>query len=74
MDAGGLFLAKILGFAGAVILYHYTTKETYYYFRNAGWRMRQIIALASIIDIVFYILLLLMFNLTTHAIAYFESR
>jgi len=73
INAGNLFLAKLLGFAGAVMLHQYTAKETYYYFRNAGCRMRRIIALAFMVDFLLLIIFFLLIALTTHAATYFKG-
>jgi hypothetical protein len=73
IHAGGLFLAKILGFAGAIALHQYTAKETYYYFRNAGCRMRRIIAFSFAVDVFVFIILSLTVNLVIHAAGYFKG-
>jgi len=65
VDAGGLFLAKILAFPGAVMLHRYIAKENYYYFRNAGCRMRQIITITFVADIFACIILFSLINLVT---------
>jgi hypothetical protein len=68
MDAGVLFFAKILGFIGACVLYQYTSKETLYYFRNAGCRMRHIVPLAFFAEIIITITLLILFTLIANAV------
>jgi hypothetical protein len=73
VNGGNLFIAKILGFAGAVALHQHTAKETYYYFRNAGYRMRYVILLAFMADVLLYTLSFFLINLITHAAEYFES-
>ena len=73
MDQGALLLSKIVGFAGAVLLYQYFEKDTYYYFRNAGCRLRHIIPIAFFIDITFLAGFFLLVNLITHATTYFKN-
>jgi len=73
VNAGNLFIAKILGFTGAVMLHRYSAKETYYYFRNAGYRMRSVVLSAFGADILLYILSVFLFNLVSHAAEHFKS-
>ncbi|WP_295672565.1 hypothetical protein [uncultured Mucilaginibacter sp.] len=73
IDAFILFIAKTLGFIGAVMLHRYSAKETYYYFRNAGYRMRSVILTAFLADTLLYILSFLLINLITHATEHFKS-
>ncbi len=73
INSGNVFLAKLLGFTGAVVLYQYNAKETYYYFRNAGCRVRRITVIAFLADFLVYILLVLLFNLAGYAAAYLKS-
>ncbi|MDR3695902.1 hypothetical protein [Mucilaginibacter sp.] len=73
IDAFILFIAKILGFAGAILLHRYSAKETYYYFRNAGYRVRSVILLAFLVDTLLYILSFFLINLITHAAEHFKS-
>jgi hypothetical protein len=73
IDAFIVFIAKILGFAGAVALHWYSAKETCYYFRNAGYRMRSVILTGFLADITLYILSVFLFNLITHAAGHFKS-
>ena len=73
VDAFILFIAKILGFTGAVLLHRYAAKETYYYFRNAGYRMRSVILTAFFAEALLYILSVSLFNLITHAAEHFKS-
>jgi hypothetical protein len=68
LNAGLLFFAKILGFISAFVLYQYASKETYYYFRNAGCRMRYIVATAFFAEITVGIALLILFTLTVNII------
>jgi len=50
---GAVFLCgKVLGFAGATGLYHFSAQPSYFYFRNAGYDMKTIIAIAFTIDII----------------------
>ncbi|MGZ4001597.1 MAG: hypothetical protein ACXVIY_13240 [Mucilaginibacter sp.] len=65
MRAGGLPLttvsllfAKLIGFAGAIGLHYYNSKNTYYYFRNAGLSMRWIFVSTLGADILVYFVLI----------------
>jgi hypothetical protein len=73
MDEGALFLSKIFGFAGAAILYQYFEKNTFYYFRNAGCRMRQIVTIAFLIDLAFLGSTFLLVHLIAYATTHFKS-
>ncbi|MBB3056015.1 hypothetical protein [Mucilaginibacter gotjawali] len=73
IDAFILFIAKIFGFAGAVMLHQYSAKETYYYFRNAGYRMRSVVLMALLADALLYSLSVFLFNLITYAAGHFKS-
>jgi hypothetical protein len=73
IGGGNFFIAKILGFAGAVVLHQYTAKNTYYYFRNAGCRMRWVITTSFIVDVFLFIVVVLFINLVTHAAAHTKS-
>jgi len=73
IDAFIIFIAKILGFAGAVALHQYSAKETYYYFRNAGYRMRRMIGATFIADLLVYITICFLVNLITYAVGYFKG-
>jgi hypothetical protein len=52
------FLAKAMGFAGAIALHYYNSKNNYYYFRNSGFSMRSIFAAAFATDILLYFFLI----------------
>jgi len=58
LNAGNLLFAKLMGFAGAAGLQYYSSKNTYFYFRNAGYRVRQVIASALLVDVLLIILLI----------------
>jgi hypothetical protein len=73
VGGGNLFIAKLLGFAGAVVLHQYTAKDTYYYFRNAGCRMRWVITISFMVDVFLFIVVVLFINLVTHAAAHIKS-
>jgi len=54
----GVFLfAKLIGFGSAVGLQYFFSKDSYFYFRNAGFEMRRIILSALVLDIFFCLLL-----------------
>jgi hypothetical protein len=67
IGGGNFFIAKLLGFAGSVILYQYSAKDSYYYFRNAGCRMRWVITISFAVDILLFIVTFFFINLITHA-------
>ena len=55
----GFFLpAKLIGFTSAVAWQYFLSKQTYFYFRNAGYRVRRIIIGAFILDISIYFILM----------------
>jgi hypothetical protein len=58
INSGVLLFGKATGFFCAVGLNYYSAKESYFYFRNAGYSMRQIIKYAFIIDLFFNLLII----------------
>ncbi|MFD2871658.1 hypothetical protein ACFS5N_04195 [Mucilaginibacter ximonensis] len=58
-NAGILLWGKLVGFGGALALYHYSASRSYFYFRNAGYAIKTIIRTAFAIDILLYILVTL---------------
>jgi hypothetical protein len=58
LTIGNLFYAKLIGFGGAAGLQYYSAKETYFYFRNAGYRIRQVIASAFAIDFILFAIII----------------
>ena len=70
LNAVTLFWAKICGFISAAFLNHYSAKESYFYFRNAGFRMRRVIVSAFFADVLSFIIV---FIFITRAAAYLKS-
>jgi len=62
LNAGILLWGKVTGFAGALGLYHFSANQSYFYFRNAGYHIKNIISIAFALDIIVYILLTLIFT------------
>ena len=73
LNAVVLFWAKISGFASAAALNYYMAKQSYFYFRNAGYRMRRVIITAFLADALSFIFIFLFITLITHAAAHFIS-
>jgi hypothetical protein len=44
------FAGKLIGCLSSIGLYHYFSKQSYFYFRNAGYHMRRVILNACVID------------------------
>lgn len=53
-----LFPAKMMGFAGAIGLHYYNSKNNYYYFRNTGFGLHWIFAATFATDMLVYFLLI----------------
>ena len=68
-----LFWAKISGFISAAVLQGYSAKESYFYFRNAGYRMRCILLQAFSADVISFIFAYLLISLIIYAIAHLKS-
>jgi hypothetical protein len=66
-----LFWAKVSGFVSAAFIQHYSAKESYFYFRNAGYRMRRVIMLAFLADALGFIIIFLLFTFIIHAATHF---
>jgi hypothetical protein len=66
-DVVGLFFAKVTGFLCAAGLHYYYSSDSYFYFRNAGYRARKMLVIAFAADILIYISLATLFTLTIHA-------
>lgn len=58
--------AKITGFVCAIGLHYYSSKESYFYFRNAGYSMRRIFLNAFIVDIIVYFIITILSILISH--------
>ncbi len=56
-NAFSLCLAKITGISSAIALNNYQYKQSYFYYRNAGYLMRFVIICAFVIDISMYLLI-----------------
>jgi archaellum biogenesis protein FlaJ (TadC family) len=69
IDAVIFLFAKLIGFASAAGLYYYMAKESYFYFRNAGYPIWRIIVNAFVIDLLLCILIISFFLLIPHATA-----
>ncbi|MGF7080606.1 hypothetical protein [Mucilaginibacter sp. UYCu711] len=59
LNAATFFIAKVIGFTSAMGLYYYSSSKSYFYFMNAGYRMRTIFINAAIIDACIYLLIVL---------------
>lgn len=68
-----LIPAKIIGFMCAVALHNFSSKENYFYFRNAGYGMRRMFISAFAIDISVCILLIILSKIILHAALYFKG-
>lgn len=73
IDAPTFVFAKIAGFAAAVSLHYYSAKETYFYFRNAGYRVKQIVLSAFVIDIAVCTLIIMLFKIILYAAAHIKG-
>ncbi|WP_345101725.1 hypothetical protein [Mucilaginibacter panaciglaebae] len=68
-DFGVLVYGKIVGFTAALGLYHFSAKQSYFYFRNAGYHLRPIITITFVIDVAVCILpstVILLIQLCSH--------
>jgi hypothetical protein len=65
--------AKVIGFLSAVALHNFSSKENYFYFRNAGYGMRRMFISAFAIDISVCILLIILSKIILHAALYFKG-
>ena len=50
-----ILLAKIVGISSAIALNNYQYKQSYFYYRNAGYHMRRVIITAFVMDILTYV-------------------
>jgi hypothetical protein len=66
VNAISLVFAKITGFVCAVGLHYYSSKNSYFYFRNAGYSVLRILLNAFTIDIIIYLLLVTLLPLILH--------
>ena len=67
-----LFWAKVMGFVSAAALNYYSAKESYFYFRNAGYRMRRVILTAFLAELLSFIIISIFITLIAHAAAYLK--
>lgn len=59
LNAAIILWGKLIGFGGALGLYHFSANQSYFYFRNAGYPISAIIWIAFAFDNLCYILLAL---------------
>ena len=67
LNAVTLFWAKASGFVSAAFLHYYFANESYFYFRNAGYRMRRVIITAFFADVASFVIVFLFITLITNA-------
>jgi hypothetical protein len=67
IGALSFLVAKLMGFAFAVGLHYFISKDEYFYFRNAGYSMRWIILSAATVDVLFCLMTTLLSILTANA-------
>lgn len=67
-----LFWAKVSGFVSAAFIHYYSAKESYFYFRNAGYRMRRVIITAFLADALSLIAIFLLFTFIANAAAHLK--
>lgn len=48
------FWAMASAFWSAMAIHYYSAKNTYFYFRNAGYRMRKVIGLTFLADVLIF--------------------
>ena len=73
LNAVIFFPAKVFGLAAALGLHYYSSKQTYFYFRNAGYRMVTLFSGAFAFDILVYLLIVVLPSPLQHAAAYFKN-
>lgn len=61
-----LFYGKLIGYLAAVALYHYSSAQSYFYFRNAGLSIRRLSIYSFVVDLIVAFLMTLFFTLFTH--------
>jgi hypothetical protein len=66
----GFFFAKIAGIIAAIAIHYYSASESYFYFRNAGCRIRQIILYTVALDISIFTVTAILFNLASNVLTY----
>jgi hypothetical protein len=72
LNAVTLFWTKVSGFVSAAFIHYYSAKESYFYFRNAGYRMRRVIITSLVADALSFIAIFLLFTSITHAATHFK--
>jgi hypothetical protein len=73
LNAVVLFWAKVCGFVSAIAIYYYSANQTYFYFRNAGFRMRRILLQAFLMDVLNFIVLYIFITLVAYAAAHLKG-
>ena len=67
LNAVVFFWAKVSGFVSAAFIHYYSAKESYFYFRNAGYRMRRVIITTFLAESLSFIIIFLLITITTNA-------
>jgi hypothetical protein len=67
ISIASFLIAKLMGFAFAVGLHYFISKNEYFYFRNAGYSMRWIILSTLAVDVLVYLVIALLSILLSYA-------
>ena len=73
MNAVTLFWSKVMGLVSAVALNYYSAKQSYFYFRNAGYRMRRVIITTFLAELLTFIIVFLLVTAITYATRHVKS-
>lgn len=73
LDAAVFLFGKVIGFFAAIGLQYYSSKQTYFYFRNAGCNITTLFINAFIIDALIYAILILLPSLIHYVTTYING-
>ena len=60
---GFSLLLKLVGYAGAVGYQNYFSPQVYFYYRNAGYQVRQLYLYSFLLDLIVYAILITVYQL-----------
>ena len=73
LNAGVFLFAKIVGLLSALGLHYYSSSQSYFYFRNAGYRMFSLFIGVAGLDILVYLLIIILPSPLQNAAAFFKN-
>jgi len=72
-STGNTLPLKVMGYVTAIGYQYYMSNKTYFYFRNAGYSIRQLYVYIFLADMLFYIILIILYALLTYGYTHLKG-